>query len=220
MKSKVLVLLAVLFSTQAFSQSTSADLALGFNGNNIVIAPGVVFQWSLLNERIGIGTGLRMNYLSSSDVVFNNESYSDFSELGAFATDQISSFSSMSFNVPLHASLRFSEKFGLGFNIDVIGLTFGKGGDKTSYLVSTPDQNQLYTKVEPSSLNLLLGGAADLGTLNSEFYLQYNISRIGIRAGYSIYFSEIKVENANLDVTRLRTTFGMGIIGARFRISG
>ena len=77
-------------------------------------------------------------------------------------------------------------------------------------------------EIKPSSFNLLLGGAKDLGTLNSEFYAGYKIhNRIGIRAGYSFFFSEVKIidPNSALEVELLRNQFGLGFIAVNFSLT-
>jgi hypothetical protein len=50
---------------------------------------------------------------------------------------------------------------------------------------------------KPTTLNLLLTSDNDVGSLNSEFYVRYWLSpKIGIRAGYTFYFSEYTTDRA------------------------
>lgn len=217
----VLVGLALLAaSTFSFGQnSKSIDLSLGFGPNNVVVAPSFVLKWGLLNERVALGTGLRMSYLSSSDAVFGNETY------GAAADNlyktSIASLSTASFNIPLYLSIRPFEKIYLGANIDVIGLTFGGNASGTNY-VTLPNNDEVAVDVSASTFNLLLGGASDLGSLNSEFYAGYRFTNfLSVRAGYTLFFSEVTLTPSAAGVTieedKLRQVLGLGFIAVNYR---
>ena len=80
-------------------------------------------------------------------------------------------------NVALHARVRVVGPVRLGFTIDLLGLTFGSGKlYGTGYDIS----------IRPTRLNLLLGGANDRGSLNSEFYVGADLSpHFAVRAGLS-----------------------------------
>lgn len=98
-----------------------------------------------------------------------------------------------SLNAMLHIGYNFSEKFGVGFNIDVIGASFGGSTSGTYYAgtVSTP------VTASPSGFNLLLVGENDLGTLNSEFFVGYRINeKMMLKAGIQHIFMEYTTSQA------------------------
>lgn len=95
-----------------------------------------------------------------------------------------------SLNAAIFLMYKFTPKFSVGFNIDAIGFSFGKDQTSTFYSYS---QNIQATNSNASvtNFNLLLTGDYDLGSLNSEIYVHYDVSdKFGLRAGASFLFSE------------------------------
>lgn len=87
-------------------------------------------------------------------------------------------------NLAFYAKYRVLSALEAGFNIDVIGFGFGPG--RTADSRSSDPRYQGRYAATPSSFNLLEGGKADRGTLNSEFYVAYWFGpRAGVRAGAS-----------------------------------
>lgn len=215
----VVAILAIAGTNTAKAQYKYVDAAFALNGQDILFSPSFGIGKILFN-RLTISTGIRLNYLSSSDVTFSNESYNDFVE-GELYSTEAPSFSSFSVSIPLDLHLRVLEKLGLGFNIDLFGFTVGPELAGQNY-ISLPNNNETAAEVQPSNLNLLLGGAGDLGSLSSEFYLSYAVlKRLKIRAGFNYFFSEVQIDNPSdpLEYNKLRNQIGMGFIGARFNIS-
>lgn len=110
-------------------------------------------------------------------------------------------------NLCLDLGFNFTEKFSFGFNIDLIGFSFGS--EKSAYL--TLDQFRNLDKVKPYAFNALLTGDLDLGTLNSEFFLRYKITeKWAVRGIFQFLFSEYETQN-------VEQTFSDGEINKRFR---
>ncbi|MBC7450549.1 MAG: hypothetical protein H7259_03575, partial [Cytophagales bacterium] len=101
-----------------------------------------------------------------------------------------------SLNASIHLQYSITKKIDIGFNIDAIGFSFGttKNG---SVISSVYDPGQAYVQpARPTAFNLLLTSDNDFGSLNSEFYLRYWLTgHLGIRAGYTFYFSEYTTVN-------------------------
>lgn len=95
-----------------------------------------------------------------------------------------------SLNASIHLGYRFTKKLMVGFNIDVLGFSFGK--KQTGTFVSVSEGIPASTpSAKVTSLGLLLTGDYDLGSLNSEIYAAYALNeRLGLRAGLSFLFSE------------------------------
>jgi hypothetical protein len=91
----------------------------------------------------------------------------------------------------------FSPKLQAGFNIDLLGFSFGPEGTP----VFKGSGSQTTTKAKPTGFNVLLVGNNDRGTLNSEFYLRYKVSKkVGIKAAYEYLFTELTTD------TKVQTT--------------
>lgn len=95
-------------------------------------------------------------------------------------------------NLMINLGYRFNDKWSAGFNIDVIGFSFG--GQKSGLYIDGPTPpNALLAlqPADPTSFNALLISDNDRGTLNSEFYAQYAIStRWHLRASAQFLFTE------------------------------
>jgi hypothetical protein len=120
-----------------------------------------------------------------------------------------------SFNMGYH----FSPKLYGGINIDVIGFTFGR---KSSAVLTSDGTTQTEPVAKPAGFNLLLTGDHDKGSLNSEFFIRYQVAdRFSIKALYQFVFVEYKTENVvqiapdGTEIDRFRNkanNIGLGIV--------
>jgi hypothetical protein len=113
-----------------------------------------------------------------------------------------------SVNVSVNFGYNFSPKWSGGFNIDLIGFSFGR---KSSAILTSNG----ITKTDPGAFtpafNVLLTGDNDYGSLNSEFFIKYKLSQHwGVRAIYQFYFGEYKTNT-------VKQTAPDGTIVDRFR---
>ncbi|MEO5996199.1 MAG: hypothetical protein ABIN89_05705 [Chitinophagaceae bacterium] len=180
-------------------------------GFAVNVGPGSfadAFSWSHYhgidkNKRFKIGYGLRLTNFFGSDQNFMTapaKYTSGKSSLAALFSENIVanidtiSFSKVQVN-SLNAGVYLSyllpfwqNKFELGVNIDVVGFSFGAR------------QNALYkgntVSAKPTSLSLLLISDSDIGSLNSEWHVNYwATSRLAIKAGYEFLFTEYTTDN-------------------------
>lgn len=94
-------------------------------------------------------------------------------------------------NLAINLGYQLSRKFGLGFNIDAVGLSFG-GKQNGTYINGNLGQA---TTSNPTSFNLLLIGNNDKGSLNSEFYLRYFFKdKLAMKVAYQYLFTEYTTE--------------------------
>ena len=117
---------------------------------------------------------------------------------------------------PLTNSLNFSTNFGfnfnsrwsVGFNIDRIGITFGR---TTSAILTNNGMTKIESAAKPTPFNLLLTGDNDYGSLNSEFFIKYKLNnRWALKADYQFMFIEYKT-------TTIKQTAPDGTLVDRFR---
>ncbi len=123
-----------------------------------------------------------------------------------------------SINLAMNFGYNFGKRWGGGFNIDVIGFTFGR---KSAAVLTSNGEMVIEPAARPASFNLLLTGDHDLGSLNSEFFLHYQLNKTwGIRAIYEFLFVEYKTSSVRqiapdgTIVDRFRNkvnTFGLGL---------
>ncbi len=93
-------------------------------------------------------------------------------------------------NVSANAGYHFSSKWMAGFNIDLVGFSFGR---TSSAILTSNGITRTEPTAKPASFNVLLTGDNDYGSLNSEFFLKYKLAdKWGIKAVYQFYFAEYK----------------------------
>lgn len=98
-----------------------------------------------------------------------------------------------SINVSINFGYNFTKKWNAGFNIDLIGYTFGR---ESSAILTSDASTKIEPMAKPAGFNLLLTGDHDRGSLNSEFFLKYRINpRWAVRAIYQFVFVEYVTEN-------------------------
>ena len=121
-------------------------------------------------------------------------------------------------NTSINIGYHFNKKWSAGFNIDLIGVTFGR---TTNGILTSNGTTRNDSEVKPTAFNVLLTGDHDLGSLNSELFVGYKLSdKWSLRGVYQFYFSEYKTTNLNqvasdgTVITRFRNkvnAFGIGI---------
>lgn len=113
-----------------------------------------------------------------------------------------------SLNVTANLGYHITNKLYAGFNIDVIGFTVGQ---KSSAILKSNGSTKTEPAAKPAAFNLLLTGDHDLGTLNSEFFLRYNINKTwSVKGIYQFLFVEY-------ETTTIKQTAPDGTQNDRFR---
>ena len=91
------------------------------------------------------------------------------------------------FNLCITIDYVISQKFTTGFNIDIIGFSFGDR-QRGNYMNGVQRKN---TAGEPTPFNILLISDNDKGTLNSELYVKYFLNKKwGIKLAAQFLFTE------------------------------
>ncbi len=123
-----------------------------------------------------------------------------------------------SVNLSANFGYNFNSRWSAGFNIDVIGFTFGR---TTSGILTSNGTSRVESSAKPAPFNILLTGDNDYGSLNSEFFLKYQLNnRWAVKADYQFIFVEYKTTSIKQTapdgtmVDRFRNkvnTFGVGV---------
>lgn len=118
-------------------------------------------------------------------------------------------------NLALNFGYRISPRFGVGFNIDAIGVSFGAKQD--GFYVNG---NQVQTiTARPTVFNILLIDNRDRGSLNSEFYVRYFFRtslavKLAFQHLFTEYTTDIEVQQVPQPNDRFRNKanlFSLGI---------
>ena len=187
-------------------------------------------------QKFKIGYGVRFTSFTGANKYYTTAPASLTSTaqgLGTFFSDDIvenidtitsATTLTNSLNVAIYFQYDVSSKFDVGFNIDAIGFSFGPAKE-FNVISSSYDQGQSpIQRGSPTSFNLLLTSDNDIGSLNSEFYLRYWITKkIGVRAGFTFLFSEYRTDqnlsfdNGRIENDRYRYKASMALIAISYK---
>lgn len=123
-------------------------------------------------------------------------------------------------NLSANFGYHISQKFYAGFNIDVIGFSFGTKKN-VNYINGTIAVN---STAKPTAFNLLLISDNDIGTLNSEFFAVYKVNqKWSVKAGYQFLFTEYttatKVQQIPEPNDRFRNKVSAFLLGVRYQLN-
>lgn len=202
----LLLLVSTVSAQDARRERTrQADLMLGFGSGQTNLSVSYQAGWKFgEKKRLVMGVGLRSN------AFFANEKYFETAPArlvkgeagpGAFFNKKIpENMDSVFFpkanvyaiNFLIHIGYSFTQKLTAGFNIDVIGASFGSSQNGLYINGDGPAPNAPFPVTgSPSSFNLLLVGENDLGSLNSEFFITYALNdKMAIKGGIQHIFME------------------------------
>ena len=199
-----------------------ADFSATIGASQQTLAASYVYNWRVGKKRkFELGLGLRntayfgikkdfwtapANVARSSSVPF----------LVVVSGQKTENWDTLTVQRPFTNSLNVSANFGYhlsnrwyaGFNIDLIGFTVGRTG---SAVFTSNGTTTTEPAAKPAPFNLLLTGDLDLGSLNSEFFVYYNLNdKWSVKAVYQFMFVEYKTTN-------VKQTAPDGTIVDRFR---
>lgn len=166
--------------SQAFDRVTTTVGALG--DEQQIAIDGTRF-WRISDSRFYLGGGLRLTSQwatgetfktapaeltrgeSGPGAIFRKEKKSNIDDLN------INHSHVTSLNVLFQVLYKIDDMWGLGFNIDVIGFSYGERRSGRYDPQTEDDQWPERVNARPTEFNLLLGDDNDRGSLNSEFYV-------------------------------------------------
>lgn len=221
--SLIVLSASVIAQNKPYSRNQFVDITGTIGNSQGSGAAAYVYNWKLgKKKKIETGLGVRWttyagtkkDFLTAGPAKKTRTSTTPF--LIFFAGQEEQNFDTLAVQRPLTNSLNLSVNLGYnlspkwyaGFNIDLIGFSFGRKGSGilTSNGFTTTDP-----EVKPASFNVLLTGDHDRGTLNSEFFVKYKLDdRWALKAVYQFIFVEYETG------TR-KQTFSDGSTNDRFR---
>ena len=140
--------------------------------------------WGLdAGGRFQAGVGLRASHYFADAAAYDSQNGTE----GLILT--VAEPRSLALNAAFQVRARVAGPVSLGFNLDLVGVSVGPlrpgqySGNTSALPPVLPPVVPLVT--EPVTLNLLRGGLADQGSLNSELYAGLALPRgFGLRLGY------------------------------------
>ncbi|MEO7533256.1 MAG: hypothetical protein ABIU30_05410 [Ferruginibacter sp.] len=229
MKSIVIIFsLTLLYAAHVQAQGGSrinqfVDFTATVGASQGTVAGAYVHNWKLGRKRkLEAGIGLRVtSYFGTKTdfetaparlarstttpfiIVFAGHEYQNVDTLTVQRPFTVST------NITFNAGYNFNSRWLAGFNIDLIGFTVGR---KSSAILTSNGITKTEPAAKPATFNALLTGDNDYGTLNSEFFLQYSISKKwSLKAVYQFVFVEYKTQS-------IKQTAPDGTMADRFRI--
>ncbi len=166
-----------------------ADLSFGFGSKQGSIVAGYFYNKNLgKKHRLFIGTGLRFNTFYGTNVNYTSAPSTlagdKLKEDTLFATKS----NVYSLNLLINLGYNITPKLQAGFNIDLLGFSFGPEGSSMFKSNGIPT----VVNAKPTGFNALLIGNNDRGSVNSEFYARYKISnKFGAKLAYQYFFTEL-----------------------------
>jgi hypothetical protein len=242
--NKITLLLGfLLFSITSFSQSLKIDSAnkhklsfidfsTGFSNNQALISTSYSFNWGIgKKQRLLLGVGARLTNTFGTDQYFttaNAKLTSGKTGPGVLFADDIPANIDSFFvgkpqinalNISFNSEYQLSKKLSVGFNIDLLGFSFG--ASKTGTYINNGRTSLVGAK--PTSLNILLISDNDIGSLNSEIFARYKLnSKWSLRGGAAFLFNEYTTNTAvqqlnGISNDRFRTKTLNAMIGISYQ---
>ncbi len=216
------------------AKEQSASVSIAFGSNQFTTAFSYRYLWNFgKKNQLQMGTGLRLtnnfgknNYyitapakLTSGNtgpaVLFADQLNQNIDSV-LFSKSQTNAL-----NLTLNFGYKINDKWSVGFDIDAIGFSFGRSQQGT-YIGNAGIVAAANAK--PTGFNWLLISDNDLGTLNSEFFAQYNINKKwSAKLGFQFLFTEYTTDT-NLQTTpagdkngRFRNKVGQISVGTTYK---
>lgn len=169
------------------------------------------------SRRFKLGYGIRLSSFFGSDRKFTaappDLASSDNPQSFLVESGQINAV-----NLGIYSDYSITENVLVGFNIDVVGFSFGAEKEGIIDLNQIGIGFPITDTATPTSFNALLVGDNDRGTLNSEFWIGYRIaSNVMVRGAFSYLFTEYTTDGKYQDDNdRFRYKSVQGAVGVSY----
>lgn len=207
MKKLILFCIICLLSSKIIAQRAKVSQVFTFGGafSSGQFIPSISFGEQLLfgkDYRFAIGSGIRATIFSAKGSTFTGLK----SPYLSTTITPLVRENMFILNVPISAEYQ-GDKVVAGFNIDLIGLTFGRSKDSLAINNYTGSTDNL--SVKPTQFNFALGSA---GSTNSEVYVGFRIrEEITVKAGISFLFTKLNLRSTTDEQITKLGNFGHSI---------
>lgn len=202
---KLLALSLIFVSVYSHGQDQYADASLAMGNREGTLSLSYFYNWQMgKKKKFEIGLGGRFTaYLGSTQYYITAPAELTSGDTGPLViftenipanidTFLVKDSQINALNLAINLSYRINSKISLGFNIDAIGISFGKKVTG-NYINSYQGQSET---ASPTEFNLLRISDNDLGTLNSELFGKYLLSeKWGIKLAIQFLFTEYTTDS-------------------------
>jgi hypothetical protein len=227
------------FTQQKISSNKWVDVTVTTGLKQGTLSAAYVHNWQVGKAgkfKLGLGgrftayTGTKKDFITSGPAKYTRSFTTPFLIFFAaqkeenFDTLQVQRPLTVSANISLNIAYQFTPKLLAGFNIDAIGFTLGRKTSGEFKGIKTGSTQGTFTdnSVKPVAFNLLLTGDHDKGSLNSEFFVAYQVApRLSVKAVYQFIFIEYKTTSLKQKIPagpsnnlfrNKANNFGVGVI--------
>jgi len=200
-----LLALLILVSVYSHAQEQYAEASLAIGNREGTFSLSYFYNWQVgKKKKFGIGLAGRFTgYLGNTQYYITAPAELTSGDTGPLVIftenipENIDTFlvkdpQINAINLAINLSYRLHSKITLGFNIDAIGISFGK---KVTGNYINGFQGQSET-ASPTEFNLLRISDNDLGTLNSELYGKYLLNeKWGLKLAIQFLFTEYTTDS-------------------------
>ena len=202
------ILLLAVAVTNLQAQEIYGEAAVSAGRGSGALALGAIRQHALGKaQRLSLGYGVRYTafvganqYYTTAPAKFTSPVQNITTIFSATLQENIDTITTTTtfvhaFNLVAQIGYRITPALSLGFNIDVVGLSFG--GRKDFNILSSqfdPGQRPVQS-ARPTRYNVLLTSDNDIGSLNSEFFAALKIGeQTSVKAGLTFVFTEYQTQ--------------------------
>ena len=201
-KNAFLAVIACITNLTLAQTSSSIDLNFGVGVKAQTIALGINRLHKIgKKEKLSLGYGVRYTGYSGKENEFITAA-AEVSEGTIFKPQNEAKLDTLtmdgnvgSINAAIYINYALNDKWHIQFNIDAMGFSFG--GEKTgTFMAESQNASQGNVQAKPSGTNLLLTGDYDRGSLNSEFFVGYQLKeKHRLKLWMSFVFNEYTTSN-------------------------
>jgi len=211
MKQLKIYMIVCLLPIYALAQRTShelIDLTGAIGESEAAVSGSYVYNWKFgASKKWEAGLGLKLSSWFGVKKEFTTaparlSRSTNVPVLVYFAKNQEQNIDTLTVQRPLINSINISANVGytlsrwqIGLTLDLIGYSFGR---TTSGILTSNGYTRTEASAKPAAFNLLLTGNNNRGTLFSEFFLSYELSkRWSVTGAYHIVSAEYKTSTIN-----------------------
>lgn len=179
----------------SFRTNYFTDLSIGSNGKSQIGSISFGHLWGLgKRKQWHLGYGLRLssylgeknrNYVSADPDLYRVDAKTD--------TLTIANPQQNNFALFITGTYRIKDRFELGFNLDLLGYTFG--GDQTAKFLGNNSRTPIVTNASVGFVSITKYDKYDIGFVKSEFMVGYWLNEKWMaRAGFSTFITEYRTD--------------------------
>jgi hypothetical protein len=233
MKTRVMLIGILIGSfSQVRSQSNELGITTAIGHTQASVSALFLHDWELWkSKKFAIGAGMRFtSYFAANQYYITAPAELTSGSTGPFVIfkenidSNIDTFLIKSpqvnlLNLVVNLRYKFNEKVTVGFNIDVIGLSFG-GSTRGNYINGVEGAME---NAEPTTFNILLISDNDRGSLNSELYGKYYWNekwslKLGAQFLFTEYTTDSEVQQYPEPNDRFRKKSLMMAVGVTYKL--